>query len=136
MIDTLSIKALLFSSVGATQLPGTALPFARVATDKTSQYVRRNAALGSLNPTDLRVSHQPRSIKSSVQRSLFKVEQTRTRIDALSNPLSTVKSGVGFQTDIPEGITLAEWRADCAILIGALTADDGALLTSMYYAET
>lgn len=134
MNDTLSIKALAISTVGATQLPGTALSFSRVATS-TNQSVRRNAAIGSLNPTDLRVSHQPRSAKTDIQRSLFKAEQTLTRIDALSNPIGEVKFGIGLQSDIPKGVTLAEWRAACAIVLGALLANDGELLNSMFYGE-
>lgn len=134
MNDTLSIKALAISTVGATQLPGSSLNFARVAAASAGS-IRRNAALGSLNPTDIRVSHQPRSAKTEIQRSLFKIEQTLTRIDALSNPIGEVKFDIGIQSNIPKGVTLVEWRAGCALVMGALLANDGELLNSMFYGE-
>lgn len=135
MNDTLSIKSLAISTVGATQLPGSALSFARVASAKQTDHLRSNSAIGSLSPTVLRVAHQPRSAKSDVQRSLISVDQTLTRVDALSNPIGSVVINIALQTNIPSGVTLAEWRAAAAVLLGSLLATDGELLTAIYNGE-
>jgi hypothetical protein len=134
MNDTLTPKDIVFSTIGATQLPGAARSFPRVASPN-SDYRRLSSHISSLSPTVIRVSHQPRSSKSTIQRSLFAVDQTLTRLDASSNPISKTTFKVAFQTDIPSDVTLAEWRAALSILFGALQESDGALLTAMYNGE-
>jgi hypothetical protein len=135
MDDTLSIKALAISTVGATQLPGSALAFPRVVSGSQSVHLRRNSAISSLSPTDLRIQHTPRSEKSSVQRSLCSVDQTLARLDASSNQIDEDAFSVKLQADIPPGVTIEEFRAAAAILFGGLLANDGMLLNSIYYGE-
>ncbi len=134
MNDTLTPKDIVFSTIGATQLPGSARSFPRVASPN-SDYRRMSNHVGSLSPTVIRVSHQPRSSKSTVQRSLFAVDQVLTRLDASSNPIGKTAFKVAFQADIPVDVTLAEYRAALSILFGALQENDGALLTAIYNAE-
>jgi len=135
MNDTLSIKALAINTVGATQLPGTALSFPRVASTTSGTHLRQNTAIGSLSPTVLRVAHQPRTTKSPVQRSLIAIDQTLTRVDALSNPIGEDKITFASQCNISKGVTKAEFRAAAAIHFGAMLATDGELLDAMYNQE-
>jgi len=136
MNDTLSIKDLTIASLDAANFAGTARTFARVASPSSTSYLRRSAHLGSLSPTDLRISHVPRSTKNDTQRSLFQMEQTLTRVDALSNPIGEVVFSSSDQANIPAGVTLAEFRALYLTKIGALLENNGALIDAMFYAET
>jgi len=135
MDDTLSIKALDCSTIGATQLPGTALAFPRVVSSSPSVHLRRNSAISSLSPTDLRIQHTPRTAKSDLQRSLVSVDQLLTRLDTESNPVDEEHFSVKFQCDIPSGVTYEEFKAGFEILCGAILADDAALLYSVYQGE-
>jgi len=135
MNDTVNVKDLALSTVGATQLPGSARAFARIASSIQNQFLRLSSHLGSLSPTIMRIAHQPRKNGIGVQRSLFAIDQTLTRVDAQSNPISKNRVTVAFQVTVDEGVTLAEYRTACATLLGALTETDGALITSLYYAE-
>jgi len=134
MNDVLSVKPILTNQIGSTQLGATALDYNRTISP-ANDYRRINTALGSLSPTIIRISHQPRKVAGDVQRSLFSVDQTLQRVDAQSNPVSSTKTKCAFQSDIPADMTLAEWKAAACILFGALLASDGALLTAMYNGE-
>lgn len=134
MNDTLTPKDYVLSTTGATQLPGAARSFPRVVSSG-DDYRRSSSHISSLSPTVIRVSHQPRSAKSAIQRSLFAVDQTLTRLDVSSNPISTTTFKVAFQSDIPADVTLAEWRAALSVLFGALLESDAALLTAIYNGE-
>lgn len=133
MLDTLNVKDLLISAIGATQLPGSARAFARVASADPKVYLRQSSHLGSLSPTTLRISHQPRSAKSSVQRSLVALDQVLVRLDSSSQPTG-IRSEftVAVQTNIGNDVSLAEWKSGLATLLGALLENDGALATEVY----
>lgn len=136
MNDTLAVKDLVMSTIGATQLPGSARNFPRVASKRATEYLRQSSHISSLSPTVIRVAHNPRSNDAgSKQRSLIAVDQTLTRLDASSNPVSSTSFKVAFQCDIPSDVTLAEYRTAVSTLLGALLESDGALVTSMYYGE-
>jgi len=134
MNDTLAVKDLVMSTVGATQLPGAARNFARIVSGDDS-YKRLSAHIGSLSPTTIRVAHQPRKNGLGKQRSLFALDQVLTRLDAQSNPILKTDFTVGLQSSIPADVTLAEYRTAVSTLAGALLADDGALITSIYNGE-
>jgi len=134
MNDTLSVKDLSMSTVGATQLPGTARSFPRVAS-ASDAYLRLSTHISSLSPTTIRVSHVPRNNGTGKQRSLFAIDQDLTRVDASSNPISKTRLTVGFQATIPSDVTLAEYRTAVSTLLGALLESDGALITSIYNGE-
>lgn len=136
MNDTLSIKSLALSTIGATQLPGTAHDYARVASTDYKVHLRQSNHIGSLSPSVLRIQHQPRTTKSDMQRTVIALEQIRNRVDALGNTIDEEFNAVKFQSDIGRTTTLAEFRADVAELIGALTASDGALIDQLFYAQT
>lgn len=133
MLDTLNVKDLLISAIGATQLPGSARAFARVASADPKVHLRQSSHLGSLSPTTLRISHQPRSAKSSVQRSLIALDQVLVRLDSSSQPTG-IRSEftVAVQTNIGNDVSLAEWKSGLATLLGALLESDGALATEVY----
>jgi hypothetical protein len=136
MNDTLAVKDLAISTVGATQLPGSARNFARVhSVDSAYRRVSNHINANGLSPTTIRVAHTPRNNSVTTQRSLIAIDQDLTRLDASSNPISKVRFKVAFQADIPEGVALAEYRTACATLFGALLETDGALLTSIYNGE-
>lgn len=134
MNDTLPVKDLAMATVGATQLPGTARSFPRTFSSDGS-YKRTSAHIGSLSPTTIRVSHQPRKTTTAKQRSLFALDQTLTRLDASSNPILVTDFTVAFQVSIPGDVTLAEYRTAVSTLCGALLESDGALITSLYNGE-
>lgn len=134
MNDTLTPKDLSFSTISATNLPGSARSFPRVASADSS-HRRQSTHLGTMSPTVIRVSHQPRKNGSGKQRSLFAVEQTLTRLDASGNPIGVTDFKVAFQCDIPSDITLAEIRAAVAILLGALLENDAAGLDQVVNGE-
>lgn len=131
MNDTLSVKAILPAQIGASQLASTALDFSRAAsTDKTS-HVRVNTALGSLNPTFIRISHQMPTSKSNIQRSLLSVEQILSRVDAGGNVTAVLRPTCKLVQEIPQGVTEAEASALQNILTGAVCASSGALGTQV-----
>lgn len=134
MNDTLAIKDLAFSAVGATQLPGAARNFPRVATTSTEHH-RQSSHLGTMSPTLVRIAHQPRKNGVGLQRSLCAVDQTLTRLDASNNPIGSTKFKVAFQMDIPADVTITEIRAAAAILFGALLESDAAMLGSLVNGE-
>lgn len=134
MNDTVNIKPLLPAQIGSTQLDATARAFARI-TSEDSSWQRSNSVLGSLSPTTLRIAHQPRTTKSPIQRTLCACDQVLTRLDALSNPIGTNKFKVALQADIPEGVSLAEFRAAAMILFGFLLENNGANLDAIYGRE-
>lgn len=133
MNDTLNVKDLAIATIGATQLPGSARAFARVASADPKVHLRQSSHIGSLSPTTLRISHQPRSAKTGVQRSLLSLDQTLTRLDASSQPTG-VKStfSIALQSNIGDDVSLVEWRVGLATLLGAVLADDAALATELY----
>ena len=131
MNDTLSVKPILPAQIGVSQLDATARDFSRAAAvDKTS-HVRVNTALGSLNPTFIRISHQMPTNKSTLQRSLLEVRQQLSRVDALGNVLSVVTPSFKIVFEIPSGVTEAEAAAVQNLCIGALMANTGALGTQI-----
>lgn len=134
MNDTQNVKALALSTVGATQLPGSALAFPRVASSNTEQR-RTNYSISSLSPTSLVISHRPRTTTNDVQRTLAYIDQKLTRLDAQSNPISDTIVRVGFQCNIPSDVTLTEYRAAVSLLLGFLTESDGANITALYNGE-
>lgn len=131
MNDTLSVKPVLPAQIGASQLDATARDFSRSsAIDKTS-HVRVNTALGSLNPTYIRISHQMPTAKSFIQRSLFSVEQQLSRVDAQGNVLSVVRPTFKVVMEIPSGVTETEAAALQNLAVGALCASSGSLGTQL-----
>jgi len=134
MNDTQNVKALSISTIGGTQLPGSALAFPRVASSN-SENRRTNYQIGSLSPTSLGISHRPRSVSSPVQRTLAYIDQKLTRIDAQSNPIGNTTVRVALQCNIPSDVTLAEFRAAASLLLGFLLETDGANLTALYNGE-
>lgn len=134
MLDTLPVKDLVMSTIGATQLPGTAHNFARVVSDDSS-YKRLSTHISSISPTILRIAHQPRKNGVGNQRSLIAIDQDLTRVDALSNPISKTRITVALQSTIPSDVTLAEYRTAVSTLLGALLESDGANVTAMFNGE-
>jgi hypothetical protein len=134
MNDTATPKDLVFSTIGATQLPGAARSFPRVASSD-GQYRRQSLHVSSLSPSIMRISHTPRKTQSAIQKSLLSLDQTLTRVDALGNPIGTTKFSVGFNLTIPGDVTLTEVRSAAAILLGFLLEADAANLTALYNAE-
>lgn len=134
MNDTLAIKPLLPAQIGASQLDSTAKSFPRVASSG-KDHRRQNNYISSVSPTILSVAHQPRTAKSSTQRSFCYIEQSLARLDAQSNVISTDAFKVGLQCVIPSGVTLAEFRAAAMILFGALLEGNSAMLDQLYYGE-
>lgn len=136
MNDTLTPKDLVFSTISATQLPGAARSFPRVqSTVGSREHRRQSTHVGSLSPTVIRVNHEPRKRGVGFMRSLFGIEQTLTRLDANSNPIGVTSFKTNFQNDIPADVTLNEFRAGVAILMGALLENNGALIDAMYNGE-
>lgn len=135
MLDTISAKALITSTLDAANFDAAnTRSFPRVASiDKSER--RQSLHIGSLSPTVLRISHQPRKSDVDVQRSLVAIDQTLTRLDAQSNPIGSTKFKVAIQADIPSDVTLAEFRAAALLLFGFLLETDGAALTSVYNGE-
>lgn len=134
MNDTLAVKALLSAHLDAADFDSTVRSYPRVASIG-NENKRMSSHLGSLSPTVLAVAHQPRSSSTINQRSLIYVEQTLTRVDALSNPLGSTKVKISLQSNIPSDVTLAEYRAVAMQLLGALLESDAALLNSIYAGE-
>lgn len=133
MNDALNVKDLAISTIGATQLPGSARVFARVASADPNTHLRQSSHIGSLSPTTVRIAHQPRTAKSGVQRSLLSVDQVLTRLDSSSQPTGIKsKFNIGIQTNISDDVSLEEWRAGLATLLGLVLADDGAIATEIY----
>lgn len=135
MNDTLSIKAYLPATIDAAELDSTTRTFPRIASASINDTRRQSLHVSSLSPTVLRIAHTPRTAKNLVQKSLFSVDQTLTRLDASSNPIGTTKFKVGFITEIPADVTLAEWQAAKNLLIGALIESSGALADAIYNGE-
>jgi hypothetical protein len=136
MNDTLAVKDLVMSTIGATQLPGSARNFARIASNDSSyRRLSNHINANGLSPTVIRVSHTPRPNGVGVQRSLFAIDQDLTRLDVSSNPVSKTKFKVAFQCDIPQDVTLAEFRTAVSTLLGALLETDGANVTALYNGE-
>lgn len=136
MNDTLNVKDLAINTVGATQLPGSARAFARVESADPKIHLRSNSALGSLSPTVIRIAHQPRTNKSDIQRSIVACDQKLVRLDTSSLPTGVESMfTIALQTNIPSGVSLAEWRASLATLLGALLESDGALANQVYAGE-
>lgn len=136
MNDTLSIKTLDGATIGATQLPGTAHTYARVASSDSKVHLRQSNHIDSLSPTILRIQHQPRTPKNDTQRSLISLEQIRNRVDALGNSIDQDYSGFKVQHETSSTTTLAEHRANAYELIGALLANNGQLIDEMFFAQT
>jgi hypothetical protein len=134
MNDTLAVKGLLIASITNTQLDASAKNFPRVASNQ-SEYRRRSTHIHSLSPTDIVVSHVPRSGKNTVQRSRLAVEQTLTRFDAVPNPISAVKFSTALTIAIPEGVTQAEFVEAFRLLIGTLTESSSAVAVALYNGE-
>lgn len=135
MNDTLAVKAILPATIDAAELDGAnTRTFPRVASSG-SEHVRRSLHVGSLSPCDLIISHVPRTAKNNVQRSLAKFEQTLTRLDVSSNPISSTVMSFGFQTNIPQDVTLAEWRALVMLAAGLLLESNGAIADALYNGE-
>lgn len=136
MNDTLNVKDLAIATVGATQLPGSARAFARVASADPKIHLRQSSHIGSLSPTTLRIAHQPRSAKSNVQRSLLSLDQVLVRLDSSSQPTGIRSQySIAFQTTIGNDVTLEEWQAGLATLLGALLENSAALATEIYQAK-
>lgn len=135
MNDTLAVKDLVMSTVGATQLPGSARNFPRSISKKSNEWTRSSLHISSLSPTTIRVAHTPRINGGDKQRSLFAVDQVLTRLDASTNPVSTTSFKVAFQADIPSDVTLTEFRTAVSTLLGALLESDGANITALYNGE-
>lgn len=136
MNDSHNAKELVISTVGATQLPGAARTYARVQSRKVTESLRRSTHISALSPTDIRIAHTPILKTGDVSRSLFAVDQTLQRVDALSNPIAKDSLTVAFTMTKKEGVSLAEVRAAVSVLFGALLENDGALIDAVYNQET
>jgi len=134
MNDTLTTHDVVIANVSGAVLSGTARSFPRVA-GGTNEWRRRSTHVSSLSPTDIVVAHQPATAKSPKQRSLFKSEQTLTRVDASSNPIGTDVFSISTQITRPMGVSLAEFTALLVLHLGALQENSGALATSLYNGE-
>jgi len=134
MNDTQTIKPIVASTFDAANF-GTGRAFSRVASADAKVYRRANSAIGSLSPTTLRIAHQPRKGTNTVQRTLCAVDQLLTRVDALGNPISTTSFKAALQADLPQDVSLAEFRAAVDLLVGFLTENDGANITALYAGE-
>lgn len=131
MNDTLSVKAILPAQIGASQLEATARDFSRAASADKTSHIRVNTALGSLNPTYIRISHQPSTTKSPTQRTLFSVEQQLSRVDAGGSVLTVLRPTFKVVMEIPQGVTEAEAAALQNTACGAILASSGALGTQL-----
>lgn len=135
MTDKLDIKSVAINTVGATQLPGSAISFERVVSEDTATAQRASYHIGSLSPTIMRVFHLLPKKSGAVTRSTMIIDQTLSRVDALSNQIGTNVHSVGLQLTRDSGTTLAESRASFALLAGALLANDGQLFDSLFKRE-
>lgn len=136
MEDVLSIKDLAMATIGSTQLPGAARTFNRVvSTDASHKRLSNHLNANGLSPSVLRIAHTPRSKTASKQRSLAALDQQLTRLDAASNPVLITDLKVALQSDHPADVTLVEYRAAWATLLGAALANDGAMITAMFNGE-
>jgi len=135
MNDTLSVKKILTNTIDAGELDSTVRSFPRVASPKLNDALRQSLHVGALSPTVIRVAHTPRSKGNTIQRSLFSLQQTLTRLDVGSNPIGSTSFKAGLTSEIPSDVTLAEYREGVALLIGALLENDGAMITAIYNGE-
>jgi len=135
MNDQLTVKKILTNTISTDELDTTSRSFARVVSSRTGEYLRRSTHIGSMSPTDLRVSHQARTAGNNIQRSLIAVDQTLTRLDTSSNPIGKTRFKVALQTDIPDDVSQAEWLEAFALLIGALLETDAAIAKSIFAGE-
>lgn len=134
MQDTLSIKSVIGTSIVAANLESTAKSFPRVASTNR-QMLRRWQSSDGLSPIEIKVSHEPRTEKSNVQCSLFGLNATYARKDALSNVISTDVVTVNISSRIPSGVTLAEFKSAVLLLAGALLESNGAIIEQIYNGE-
>lgn len=112
MNDTITTHDIVIANVAGAVLSGTARTWARQASPRgDTSYRRISNHLGSLNPSIMKIVHVPRT-GNGVQRSTIGLEQTRTRLDASSNPIGEDKSSVSTQFVIAKGNTEAEILAD------------------------
>jgi len=135
MQDDLSIKPVVAANISGDDL-GSTLTFVRVQSTNNRDSLRQNSAIHSLSPTQLRIAHQPISIKNPVQRSLVAVDQVLTRFDAQSNPIGQDKHKFAVQSDRTATTSLAEYRASAMLLFGQMLENNGAGIDAMYYGQT
>lgn len=132
MNDTITVKPLTATSITVANL-GAARDFARVSHPDKSVYARRNDALGSLNPTYLRIKH---GSTKSVKTVSAVLEQHITRVDAQSNPLASLYDQVQFVANIPPGLTEQEFVDHSMNLFGTLVGDGTcSVLRALYRGE-
>jgi len=134
MNDTVNAKGLILNQVLTTTLDASARAFPRVASSGNENR-RRSTHIHSLSPSDLTIAHVPRSVKNPVQRTRASLEQTLTRFDALSNPISSVKFSVALTMSIPEGVTQAEFLEAYRLLVGFLAESSSANAIALYNGE-
>lgn len=132
MNDTITVKPLTATSITVAEL---AAPrdFARVSHADKSVYARRNDALGSLNPTYLRIRH---GSTKAVKTATVVLEQHVTRVDAQGNPVASLFDQVQFIGNIPPGLTEQEFVDHSMNLFGALIGDGTcSVLRALYRGE-
>lgn len=136
MNDIITTKSVSIATLDAANYPGSEQSYPRVTGNaKVQGDVRRSLHRGSLNPVEIRISHQPATVKSP-QRSLIAVTASRARVDALSNVLAKDVSVVKFQFEKGDNVTLAEFKEDVELLLGVLTTSSGAALDQLFNLES
>jgi len=116
--------------------PGSVQTYPRVASSsKTAGDIRRSLHRGSLNPVEVRISHQPATVKSP-QRTLLAVTATRSRVDALGNVLSKDVNIVKFQFEKGDNITYSEFVEDVELLFGFSISEGGLILPGLFNLES
>lgn len=135
MTDDQSVKDLAINTIGATQLPGTARTFSRVASSSPGVFVRRSTHISSLSPTDLRIQQTPEN-KNGIVRHAAYLDQVLTRLDALSNPIGRDTASCGLVSVRKQSVSLAEYTAMVSTFAGWLLANNGENIGRMYNGET
>jgi hypothetical protein len=133
MNDQLSIKKLVASTVGATQLPGAAINFPRVDNVDPLEELRRNPGADGLSPTTIGIRHKRST--AGVHTATITLAQILARKDALSNVISQSLSKCKHEFIIPPDQTEAECVANYELLSGALLADNAAILRQLFNGE-
>lgn len=138
MQDTIAIAPLATFTVGATPSQ-----YPRVKSGNPDIILRRLKGVvegsGVIADRTLRIQHQVS--KNDDQHSLFALDVKRQFLTQDASEAYVIPTGiseqskVAFQCDLKAGMTEARFIADCQLLLGALVANDYAILRSLYNAE-
>jgi hypothetical protein len=142
MNDSLTAKQLVLSGLTAADFTGSEV-FSRIHSPNANSHLRGctlTPTSGDVTKLTLRVSHN--TSDKSLTRSVFALEYEiqRRALGAAGNydqPTGVSTVGViALRADIPPTLSVTEYNAMAARLIGLLTENNGALLASVFNRET